>query len=358
MSPSRAIRLLVIGDFRWHSGSSHVIKEYVRHGPSVGMEIAVSRDFGSHDAVITRHLPYTDEIGWATHALVVFEGNPFLSASDIERIDQVLPRARRVVIDADGHWGRQVVVDEDDNTWPCGSKGWHEQISQVADIVLQPSFGQQAPGAISFPYFGLPPRRRPRPTKLRRAQLDVQYIGNNWFRSTALLEVMSAARQALGPHARLGVRGRYWDGTARPGFESATSVDVELLRQLRVDSGLPVPFGRVITRMSDSLLTPVLVRPVLASLKFLIPRMLETLAADTLPIYRSDESYIGDIYNDNGALCLGDNPEDAIARVRRERAHLSQVSRDIYDRLSQKLAYPIVLTKLHGILARQDVSAS
>src|SRR5688500_4345740 len=133
------MRILVIGDFRWNSGSSHVIREYVRHAPGLGMEIAVSAQFGSRDEPITRELPYCDDLGWATHLLVVLEGNPFLNTEDLEQIDRVIPRSRRAVVDADGHWAPVTRVRDDDNTWPCDHESWHRQIADIADLVLQPA---------------------------------------------------------------------------------------------------------------------------------------------------------------------------------------------------------------------------
>src|SRR5207253_2895723 len=119
MSPRRPrMRLLVIGDFCWHNGSSHVIREYVRHARHAEMEIAVSRQFGKRDRVIARRLPCCDDITWATHVLVVLEVAPLLSERDLGRLDRAVPRSRRAVIDTDGHWGSRVAVGEDDNTSP------------------------------------------------------------------------------------------------------------------------------------------------------------------------------------------------------------------------------------------------
>jgi len=343
------MRLLVVGAFRWHNGSSHVIREYVRHAALAEMEIAVSRELGKRDNVITRYLPYCDDLDWATHVLVVFEGTPFLSSGDIERIDRAVPRSRRAVIDADGHWGSRIAVDDDDNTWPCGLDAWRERIGEVADLVLQPALGRAAEGAIAFPYFGLPPRGRRR-AGLRRKRVEVQYVGSNWFRADALLEVMSAARQAFGASGRLRVCGTYWDGRTMRGFESATSVDTECLRRLDVEVRPPVPFGTVISFMGDALLTPVLVRPVLGALQFLTPRMLETLAAETLPVYREEDRYLRELYlDDDGDFSLEKGSEEFFARVSRDRRRLSKTAREIHARLSQRLSYPVLVRELRDI---------
>lgn len=343
MRRRRPIRLLVVGDFCWHNGSSHVIREYVRHARLADMEIAVSRQFGKHDSVIARRLPFCDDITWATHVLVVLEVTPLLSDSDLARLDRAVPRSRRAVIDADGHWGSRVAVDDDDNTSPCGLDAWREQIRALADVVLQPALGKPAEGAIAFPYFGLPPRRL-RYAGLRRRRLSVQYIGSNWLRAPALFEVMSAARRALGSGSRLRVCGTNWGA-------STTRVDTAWLQQLDVEVRPPVPFGTVISRMGDALLTPVLVRPVLGALRFLTPRMLETLAADTLPVYREEDRHIGELYLDgDGEFCLERGSEESIARVLRDRRRLSESAREIHARLSDRLSYPVLVRRLRDLL--------
>jgi hypothetical protein len=345
------MRLLVVGDFRWNSGSSHVIREYVRYAPAAGMEVAVSLEFGSRDEPITRELPYCDDLGWGTHLLVVFEGNPFLSTEDLERIDRVIPRSRRAVVDADGHWAPATPVGDDDNTWPCGSEGWRRQISDVADLVLQPSLTRPSPGAVRFSYFGTPASiAASAPDATPGSKVDVQYIGSNWFRFTALMEVFSAARAALGDCALLRVQGKYWDGSVRPAFEEATRADTAVLARLGIEVCPPVPFGQVVACMGDAIATPVLVRPVLSALGFLTPRMFETAAASTIPVYRQADSYIGELYQDDGELCLGEDPaaklKEIVGNQKRLRASAAELRRCLYDEYS----YLAVLRHLRELL--------
>src|SRR5579871_2959063 len=257
------MRLLVAGEFSWFSGSSHVIREYVDAGATLGLEVAVWTGAGSRDETIQHKLPFRDELSWATHLLIVYEGHPFLSAEQIDRIDSVIPRSRRAVIDADGHFAPYTPVGDDDNAWPCGSEAWRQHISAISDLVLQPSLAGPNPGATPFPYFGMPPVES-EPRRSHSSRIDVQYVGNNWFRVDSLSEVFSAARTALGTNGTLRVCGKGWDGSSLPGLESATYADPAALRALGIEARPPVPFGHVAESMGDALISPVLMRPVLS----------------------------------------------------------------------------------------------
>ena len=334
MSGSR-IRLLIVGEFGWNHGSSQVVHQYVRHAAAADMEIAVARRFSKCDLEVTRRLPLRGDIRWATHLLIVMEAWPSPRHEDLERIDRIVPRHRRAVVDTDGHWNPRVAVGDDDNTWPCGLDEWRKLISAAGEIVLQPSIGPPASGAIPFPYFGLPARSRRR---LRPKGADVQYVGNNWYRRDQVVEVMSAARQALGEGARLRLCGSGWD-------------KVDELGPLGIDVRPSVPFGKVVERMGDGVLTPVLVRPVLGALRLLSPRMLETPAANTIPFYSEENRHIGELYGDDGGeLAWASDSAEFFTRALRDRKRLERSARAIYPRLVERYSYPALLRQLRALL--------
>lgn len=344
-----SIRLLVAGEFKWHCGSSHVIREYVRHGPSAGIEVKLSARFGSRDSAMWRALPYCDDLSWATHLLVVLEGNAFLTAADLAIIEHAFPRSRRAVIDADAHWCPYVDIRTDNNGWPCGTTAWREQISAISDLVLQPRSGTPCNGATVFPYHGMPPVSAP--TTQVATDAHVHYVGCNWFRSPALVEVFGAARAALGQGAILRVSGRFWDGKTRPGFEAATRADTDALDALQVQRCPPVAFGAVVSTMSASLLTPVLVRPLLSKLRMLTPRMFETIAAATIPLYRAEDRYIGAIWGDSGMFCLGSNPEARIREIVSAVTEFRSATADLRAEMYQRYSYPAILRQLRQLLS-------
>jgi hypothetical protein len=340
------VKLLVIGDFAWHNGSSHVIAEYMRHGPSVGIEVAVSSEFGSRDDRIMGHLRYCDDLRWATHLLVVCESRPLLNEEELNQITIAIPRHRRAVIDTDGHWASSTEVDGDNNAWPCGRHEWLRSMSEIADLILQPSLSPPAPGAVPFPYFGMP-----EPAVSAGGNVDVQYIGSNWFRSTEVIEVFSDARSALGSKGTLRVCGTFWDGSNMPGFEVSTRADTVALKRLQIEVRPPVPFGDVVQRMGDATTTPVLVRRVLSELELITPRMFETAAADTIPVYRGADAYIGQLYQDEGCFCLGNEPQRTFAAIREDTDRFRAIAADVRARLLRDFSYPKILRQLRDLIA-------
>ncbi len=343
------MKLLVAGDFRWDSGSSHVIREYVRHAPDLGIEVAVSSGFGSRDDRVSGLLPYRDDLAWATHLLVVYEGRPFLSEQELAAIDRTFPRDRRAVIDTDGHWGPVVSIAEDNNTGPVGHEAWRKAIAAVSDLVLQPTLREPAAGAVRFPYFGMPEMELSTSATPPLARFDLQYIGNNWYRFDALIALLAAARDVAGVAGRLRVCGRGWDGSVLEGYESGTWADIAAFERLGVEVRGPVPFGQVISSMAQATITPVLMRPVLSALNLLTPRMFETAVAETIPLYTAADPCVGDLYGDDGALCLGAEPRAKFAEIFDNPVRFAAVAREVRKDLATRYAYPAVLAELREL---------
>ena len=343
----RPIRLLVVGEFAYNSGSSNVVAEYARAGPAAGFEVRIAAGFGRSDARVKRALPQEADAAWATHALVIYEGRPFLDEAAIARLDRAVPHRRRVAVDCDGHCAPLVSVDGDDNAWPCGQPAWREAFAAAGAVTLQPSIGEASPGTIRWPYFGMPPLA---PASNRRPRIAMQYVGNNWFRAAALLELFAAMR-AVSPRAHLQVRGRGWDGSTLPGLEHGTYADPAALASLGVRVARPAPFGGVVAAMGRALLSPVLLRPVLSQLGLITPRMFETAAASTLPVYTAADARIGALYaGTDGALCLGTDLQEGLRRVLDDLPRCQAVAAELRARLAAEYSYAGNLERLRAIL--------
>jgi hypothetical protein len=290
-------RILFAADLRWGSGSSHAVAEYVRVAGACDAEVKVASAIGSRDDQVSRLLPYENDLSWATHLVIVLEGNPFLDARSVEQIERAVPAHRRLVIDADGRSLRPVRVGLDDNFGPHGREVWAQQFELAGCPVLHPRLGPG--GQPSFSYFGMPVPgpRMTQPCKLR-------YVGANWWRFDALVSVVRALR-ATDRRGRVEVCGRYWDGELRPGYEVATSSDAVVLDELGVQVHRPVPFGEVVSFMSGAVVSPVLLRPVLARLGLVTPRVFETIAARTIPLFLQGDTAISDVAGQADALHLG-----------------------------------------------------
>lgn len=335
-------RVLFAGDFRWGSGSSHVIAEYARVAGSWGAEVRVSYTLGSHDDQITRLLPYEVDLRWATHIVIVLEGNPFLDQRLMDMVQRAVPSHRRLVIDADGRSLPLMRVGLDDNHSPHGADAWARQFELAACPIVCPRLGSSAssPTVVPFSYFGMPPT-----PDVTAQPCGLRYVGANWWRFEALVTVVRAFRQA-DARSRVEVCGRYWDGERRTGYEAATTTITELLDRLGVVVRPPVPFGHVVSTMSGAVVSPVLVRPVLSALGLVTPRVFETISALTIPLFMRRDAAIADVTGRDGLLCLGDNAADDMLRILDDVPGYRAIADDLRAEMYEAYHYEAVFGRL------------
>lgn len=335
-------RIAFAGDFHWQAGSSHMIAEYARAASAAGCEVRVSSKLSRLDGQIDAHLPLVDDLGWATHLVVVFEGRQFLKPDQIDMCDRV-PRHRRAVIDPDAHWGEHVRLGDDDSAGPLGHTEWQDLYRHLADLVLQPRLGALPEGATFFTYFGMP-----EPVPARQIEVDLQYVGANWWRWQEITTLFDAARPVF---ARLRVRGRWWDTQPHPDHPRATACVPSWFHDRKVEVGPPVPFGHVVGAMAEAALTPVLARPLLAQQRLLTPRMFETLAATgTLPVFSPALTYTRSLYGDAiDPFVLGDDLGEHLRRLHLDAPQHQAAATAIRKDLHRRFNYHAVLSRLAAL---------
>ncbi len=335
-------RILFAGDFRWGSGSSHVIAEYVRVAEAWEAEVRVSYALGSHDDQITRLLPYEADLRWATHLVIVLEGNPFLDQRSMDMAERAVPAHRRLVIDADGRSLPLMRVGLDDNHSPHGADAWARQFELAACPAVCPRLGFSEPSrtVVPFSYFGMPPA-----PDVTAQPCGLRYVGANWWRFDALVAVVRAFRQ-VDARSRVEVCGRYWDGELRPGYEAATTATIELLDRLGVVVCPPVRFGHVVSSMSGAVVSPVLVRPVLSALGLVTPRVFETMSARTIPLFMRRDAAIADVTGRDGLLCLGDDAAEDMVRILADVPGYRAIADDLRAEMYEAYRYQSVFGRL------------
>ncbi|MEU0924597.1 glycosyltransferase [Streptomyces malaysiensis] len=344
-----ALRILFAGVFHWNAGSSHMIAEYARVASAAGCEVGVSSQLSRLDGTVDAHLPLVDDITWATHLVLVFESRQFLSTQQRELCEAV-PRRRRIVLDPDGHWGPYVTVGADDNVGADTGEPWHRLYAELSDVILQPRLGDRLPdGAEFFSYFGMPDIHR-LATDLpdsRALPYELQYVGANWWRWKAMTSLIRAATAARPPIERIRVCGRWWTGDPHSDHVTATANEPRWMEDHGVEVVPPVPFGHVVSAMSQAAITPVLARPLLAQMELLTPRMFETLASGSITALWPDLGYLSELYGDDVELfLLGDDPTDTLARILREPAHYRERLAAIQHRVHERFNYRAVLAEL------------
>ncbi|GAB7042967.1 MULTISPECIES: glycosyltransferase family protein [Catenuloplanes] len=341
-------RLLISGNFHWNAGFSHTVAGYVRAAREAGCEVRISGPLSRMDGEVPRLLPVEPDIGWGTHLVVMFEARQFLTPEQIE-LAGTFPRSRRLVVDFDLHGAdEQPELGVDGTAGRYTAESWRTLYGALSDLVLQPRIsGAMPPGVEFFQCYGMPETVR-HPSELGpERDYGVQYIGSNWWRWKPLTALVEAAA-TLDPVPRFRVCGRFWDGGAvSPGFEDATTSVPGWLAERGVEVCPPVPFGQVIPEMGRSLISPILVRPLVAGTSLLTPRMFETLASGSLPVLSADAEFLAAVYGDESEhLLLGADPAATLDRLVTDFERHARIVGRIQDRVRARYSYPQVLRNL------------
>src|SRR6266567_8243709 len=134
---------------------------------------------------------------------------------------------------------------------------------------------------------------------------------------------------------------------ASPLREDAYFVDPEYLRALDVEVNPPVPISDVIATMGQGVFNPVLVRPTFNHLRLVNPRLFETPAANTIPLFALDEAYVKEIYGEAGSeLVLGEDPSGRIVDVLERPHYYAAVVAELRRHLAERHSFMARVTEL------------
>jgi len=186
-----------------------------------------------------------------------------------------------------------------------------------------------------------------RPKANPERNYTIQYVGNNWYRWEVVQEFLSTISPVRSELGRIALTGARWDGEVEEGFEADTVADVRYLRSMGVETYSSVAFGQVVSAMGQALVSPLFVRPMIAAQKLITPRMLETLCADTVPVFRKEELYISDLYGDGALeLCLGDDPIGRLRDIISRPSYYLDLANAIRQRLRTRSNYTSLMSEL------------
>lgn len=129
-------------------------------------------------------------------------------------------------------------------------------------------------------------------------------------------------------------------------FKEATISDPKFLERNNIEVYKSAPYGQVEKAMSRGKLNPILIRPILKKLRFVTPRMFETLLADTIPLI---PSYFAQYLYEEGIerfVLSDDNPSEDILRILRDYENNRKIVKKIRENLKQKHSYESRLKQL------------
>jgi hypothetical protein len=342
-----------------NQGSGLVIQGYTEAARALGHEVAVygpsnpniplhySLDVASNDAVIfifewttassTRQLSFEDHL-------------------DLLRLVAKVPRERRVILDGDGNYNDVIRIAADYNHRDAAaSQRWIEICDSLADKICQPTLHPLRRNVRPFLFYAYNPAWA-LPLDFRVKEFGMIYVGHCKFRWGRMHQVLQAIEPVRGQVGRIALVGVGWD--ALPPWATLMKVEdnyfsnAAYLRKLGVEVLPPVPFEHVISWMSKGFFNPVISRPTFDHLRLVTPRLFETLAASTIPLFGLDKALVQEIYGEQGLeLLLPDtNPHEKILDIVGRPEHYQHVIMGIRQHLTEKHSHAVRLQELIEIV--------
>jgi glycosyl transferase family 1 len=335
------------------AGSAHTIHRLAMAGHRLGHEVMLYAEPDSASRfVCSRDVEAADAV------IFVLEWNIYLHQNvplDIEGPLSRSTRERRIVIDNDGMYNEPIHVDGDYNHPSRRDSRLRMKLyDRISDRVYQPTLQPLRPDVGSYLFHGygadletpLPPGDR---------EFGMVYVGSNWFRWRPMRRVLAALEPIRARVGRVALVGHNWADTPwwieSPLREQAYTTDPAYLSRLGVEVMPAVPVEDVVPTMSRACFNPVLARPTFNHLRLVHPRLFETPAAGTIPLFGLDDAHVKEIYGERALeLVLGDDARERIVDVLDRPEYYASVVTDVRAHLAEHHSYEMRFQELLDIV--------
>ncbi len=343
------MRLMFVYNMGQDVGSAQTILNYSRAAKALGHEVAVYRRTSGSEVVSSLDVESADVVVFVLEWWLDLQ---YSGQLNLVRLMSKVPRRRRVVIDNDGMYNEVMRVDGDYNHADAAdSRARIELYDSISDKIFQASLRPRRPNARSFLFHGYNPAWEV-PLDFRGKEYGMFYVGNNWFRWRAMERVLQGVQRVRAQVGAIGLVGYAWDPPAswlEPRLrQTACYTDPAYLEELSVRVMPAVPVHRVVDTMSQGVFNPVLLRPLFNHLRIVTPRLFETPAANTIPLFGLDEEYVQQLYGDEAVeLALPrEQPGQKIAEVMRRPERYAAIVKGIRRHLAERHSYETRLKEL------------
>jgi hypothetical protein len=340
-------------------GSGLVLAGYAEAARALGHEAAVYGCWRLGEANPQIPLNYSLDVASADAVVFLFEWTTALKPGDqldLVRLVGKVPRRRRVIIDGDGKYNDVIRSGEEENHEDEAScRHWVDVCDSLADKICQPTLQPLRPNVLPFLFYAYNPAWAV-PPDFRAKEFSLLYVGHSKYRWGPMGRVLGAVEPVRDRLGRIGLVGHGWGSPPwwadRLKLERAYFTDPGRLERLGVEVLAPVRFSEVIGWMSKATVNAVLLRPLFAQLRFVTPRLFETAAANTIPLFVLEPAHARAIYGEAAMdLVL---PEDGAAEkvldlVRRPERYVGAV-REIRQHLAEKHSHAARLRRLIEII--------
>jgi hypothetical protein len=357
------VRVLFVTKLHRFASGANAIAKYVQSARTLGHEVAV---FGKESSEFPGVEYSLDVERFDFAVFVINEATDFPDLPHLARLVDGMPRDRRIVIDCGGRYNDTVCVDHDVNHLEQldGHQGWEwvESFQAIADLILQPTLTPLKADVQPFLFHGYDPTwEQPLEFNAKPKPYAMVYVGGNWFRWGALRRVLQAVEPTRATVGRMMIAGEGWrempSWLDQPLRDDAYFTDPDYLRGLGIELRPPVPSEKVVSTMSLGVLNPVLVRPTFHHLRIVTPRLFETAAANTIPLFNLDAEYVAQVFGPHAVeLVLGEDGSGQIADILRRPSHYAEIARELRRHLAERHSFAARVQELVDVCEEMRAS--
>jgi hypothetical protein len=298
------VKILFVMERRVDAGSIQALANYIRVGKKLGHAVAI---YGNPDPQFSE-ISFSSDPQAFDYVVFIFESRlNWVSGLQLARLLTIVPRSRRVILDADGMYNPLIVLDGYDRNHASERERqtWVASYEAIADRIVQPTLWPRQPRVQSLLFYGYDSQARAADASRHAKRVDIMHVGHNWWRwreiSEALLPAMERTREGLGEICFVGL---WWDAppawAAAVGQEDAFRVDPQRLRELGIRVLPAVPYCDVISTMSAARINIMTQRPLFRWLGLVTSKYFEIFSADTLPLVMLEPEHAERIYGPSG----------------------------------------------------------
>ncbi len=340
-------------------GSGLVIQGYSEAARALGHEVAVYGCWRLGRDNPTIPLNWSLDVASADAVVFIFEWTTALKPGD--HLDWVrlvgkVPRKKRVILDGDGNYNDPISADGDYNHQHAESaRRWTEICDSLADKICQPTLHPLRPNVRPFLFYAYNPGWE-RELEFEGKDYSMVYVGHSKFRWRPMQRVLRAIEPVRDRVGRMALVGHGWDSPPwwadELNLKDAYSSNIDYLKELDIETLPSVRFEGVIDWMSKATFNPVLLRPAFQHLRFVTPRLFETPAANTIPLFVFDEAHVQEIYGEHALELVlpQDHPEEKVLDIICRPKHYADVVRGIRQHLAHTHSHAARLHQLMEIV--------
>src|SRR6266446_10235034 len=160
---------------RVNAGSIQALANYIQEGKNIGHTLAV---YGNPDSQLSE-IYFSNEVHLFDYVVFIFESRlNWVSGLQLARLLTIVPRSRRVILDADGMYNPLIVLDGYDRNHASERERqtWVASYEAIADRIVQPTLWPRQPRVQSLLFYGYDSQARAADASRHVKRVDIMHV--------------------------------------------------------------------------------------------------------------------------------------------------------------------------------------